>query len=141
MTACPRDGTNLVALVVRKRRVRHCTKCAGLWLPAAAVAGVVGQVARPAAADSTALRCPDDGSPLAAIHHEGIQVDVCTACGGVWLDQGERERIVRAKRTGAAFDVAGNVATDPDALGGIGGLAGEALGAVFEFIGDALSGL
>jgi Zn-finger nucleic acid-binding protein len=35
------------------------------------------------------VRCPTCAEPLIALEIESIEIDHCTACGGVWLDAGE----------------------------------------------------
>ncbi len=40
------------------------------------------------------MKCPHDGSDLAKREYESdIEVDICRKCDGIWLDQGELERI------------------------------------------------
>ncbi len=40
------------------------------------------------------LKCPIDGNELVTRVYEGdVHVDECEACGGIWLDHGELERI------------------------------------------------
>lgn len=37
-----------------------------------------------------AIKCPRDGSTnLKEVDFEGIKIDMCDECGGVWLDGGE----------------------------------------------------
>ncbi len=33
------------------------------------------------------MRCPRDGTEFIEEHHEGIDVDRCTTCKGIWLDE------------------------------------------------------
>lgn len=40
------------------------------------------------------LTSPIDGSPMKQIKRYGIELDVCPATGGVWLDKGELEKII-----------------------------------------------
>ena len=44
------------------------------------------------------LRCPQCQKPLAAIHYgdTDVIVDICSNCGGIWLDQGEFQKILDA---------------------------------------------
>lgn len=35
------------------------------------------------------LACPQDGEPLAAEIRDGLRVDVCLVCGGLWFDRDE----------------------------------------------------
>lgn len=44
-------------------------------------------------------RCPVENEPLVICELEGIEVDFCTACGGIWLDRGEIDLI--SARAGA----------------------------------------
>lgn len=142
MHTCPRDEVSLSSHTISGSAVRRCGVCSGLWLPSAVVTKAVGAVRRPESQSITSLRCPEDDQPLLALHHRGVEVDVCSACNGVWLDHGELERIVtKTSVAGAVADVALNAAADPGALSAIGDLAGDAIGAVFEFLGEALSGL
>jgi len=39
------------------------------------------------------MRCPKCGSELVAIEYQGIEVDKCIACEGIWLDCGELEQV------------------------------------------------
>lgn len=40
------------------------------------------------------LTSPIDGSPMRQIQRFGIELDVCPASGGVWLDKGELEKLM-----------------------------------------------
>ena len=44
------------------------------------------------------LICPHCQKPMAAIHYgdTNVVVDICTNCGGIWLDQGEFQNILDA---------------------------------------------
>jgi uncharacterized protein len=41
-----------------------------------------------------AMHCPVDGSPLAMSDRQGIEIDYCPSCRGVWLDRGELDKII-----------------------------------------------
>jgi len=53
------------------------------------------------------MRCPKCGMELIEIEYKGIKVDKCSECEGVWLDQGEAERISRIEKSSLdkLFDV------------------------------------
>lgn len=51
-----------------------------------------------ATADATRMRCPKDGAALATQEREGVSVDGCPACHGVWLDAGELETLAQRER-------------------------------------------
>jgi Zn-finger nucleic acid-binding protein len=39
------------------------------------------------------MRCPKCGLALQEVAFRGVQADLCFACGGVFLDRGEIDRI------------------------------------------------
>lgn len=38
--------------------------------------------------------CPVDGNELLITHREGIEIDYCPKCRGVWLDRGELDKLI-----------------------------------------------
>ncbi len=46
------------------------------------------------------LKCPKDGHDIATESFEGIQIERCPACGGIWLDAGELEALTAKADTG-----------------------------------------
>lgn len=46
------------------------------------------------------MRCPKDGSQLLETELRGVKVDICSACGGMWLDAGELKTITEGDKTG-----------------------------------------
>ncbi|MDP8944246.1 MAG: zf-TFIIB domain-containing protein [Actinomycetota bacterium] len=44
-----------------------------------------------------ALTCPKCESPMRSYERNGITIDQCTACRGVFLDRGELERLIDAE--------------------------------------------
>jgi len=45
------------------------------------------------AAQKSAINCPKCDGTLLELTHEGVQIDRCNKCNGVWLDAGELERL------------------------------------------------
>lgn len=41
-----------------------------------------------------AIRCPRDGEPMRGFRVEGIALDRCTVCAGLWVDLGELSQIL-----------------------------------------------
>src|SRR4051794_33268762 len=41
-----------------------------------------------------AMACPNDGATLVMSDRQGIGIDYCPACRGVWLDRGELDKII-----------------------------------------------
>ena len=145
MYTCPRHGTALVETHSGALRVWHCTTCRGLWLPSGAFHAQVGHVSALGRGRPAGLQCPNDGHPLTAVIHRGVEVDVCGSCGGVWFDHGELAKVLARSANPAARP--GNATTGShahaaasavDALSAA-DLAGAALGAVLEFLGGLAS--
>jgi hypothetical protein len=53
------------------------------------------------AAAAAALECPKCDGKLEGIVFDGVEIDVCNACGGAWLDAGELEQL--SKREGGGW--------------------------------------
>lgn len=46
------------------------------------------------------MHCPKDGTELAETTLRGVKVDVCTTCGGMWLDAGELDTLAEVDKSG-----------------------------------------
>ncbi len=44
------------------------------------------------------MRCPKCGMELVAIDFEGVEIDKCSECGGIYLDNGELEQLTKPKK-------------------------------------------
>ena len=44
------------------------------------------------------MKCPACDSPMDEHLRHGVRIDHCPACGGVWLDKGELDRLIAAVR-------------------------------------------
>ena len=40
------------------------------------------------------MKCPIDGSELVISERQGVEIDYCPQCRGVWLDRGELDKIL-----------------------------------------------
>ena len=40
------------------------------------------------------LKCPVCDKPMSFAERQGIEIDYCLNCGGVWLDRGELDKII-----------------------------------------------
>ena len=40
------------------------------------------------------MRCPVDATPLELVTRDGVEIDYCPECRGVWLDRGELQRLL-----------------------------------------------
>lgn len=53
---------------------------------------------------SGAMRCPKCRADMELLNVEGVQVDRCSSCQGLWFDNGELEQL-RDRRVGAELDI------------------------------------
>jgi Zn-finger nucleic acid-binding protein len=47
------------------------------------------------------MKCPNDNATLLITDRNGIEIDYCPECRGVWLDRGELDKLV--ERSGQIF--------------------------------------
>jgi Zn-finger nucleic acid-binding protein len=52
---------------------------------------------------SGAMRCPKCRADMAQVTHEGVEIDRCEHCGGIWFDAGEVE-VLQSAEAAAAID-------------------------------------
>lgn len=88
------------------------------------------------------LTCPKCGADMRAYERNGVTLDQCTGCRGLFLDRGELERLVDAE---SAYYDAPRQATRPTPTrsgyeeghpGGYGGEHGSKKGRRESFLGD-----
>ena len=61
-----------------------------------------------------AMGCPACRTPLAMAERQGIEIDYCPDCRGVWLDRGELDKIIERSAAEPAARFA-SAAPSPDA--------------------------
>lgn len=53
------------------------------------------------------VTCPcEEMAPMKQVQRDGVEIDVCTKCRGVWLDRGELEKLLAVVRQAEAEDTA-----------------------------------
>lgn len=45
------------------------------------------------------MLCPVDGETLLMSERQGVEIDYCPRCRGVWLDRGELDKIIERSET------------------------------------------
>jgi len=78
------------------------------------------------------MKCPVDSAELSISDRQGVEIDFCPQCRGVWLDRGELDKIIERssnldERRGGGRDRRRD--DDDDDEGGIGGFFGR----LFDF--------
>jgi Zn-finger nucleic acid-binding protein len=59
------------------------------------------------------MTCPVDGAVLTMSERQGIEIDYCPSCRGVWLDRGELDKIIERANAGQAVQPAPPQAAPP----------------------------
>jgi Zn-finger nucleic acid-binding protein len=94
--ACPACQGSLVV----QGREFACGRCHGLWLSSSALAarGAAPGADLVAVASRAPRTCPACQEPLTPYRSPLLEIDVCDRCTGVFLDRGELEILLRARR-------------------------------------------
>jgi len=102
---CPRDDFGLTNKVLSGSEVHLCTSCHGVWISkesilalaeathAHALAEHIADEMIPKHFESGTLRCPNDATLMQFRLVDQVEIDLCPACHGVWLDKGEQETL------------------------------------------------
>ncbi len=45
------------------------------------------------------MKCPNDETTLQMTERQGVEIDYCPECRGVWLDRGELDKILERSKT------------------------------------------
>lgn len=110
--SCPRCGVELVDGDVQGVAVSRCPDCEGIWFDQQGFVAAK-ELADPAVAwleidlwkdqrrfglGARRDPCPQCGRDMAALRYGDtpVEVDVCLACRGIWLDEGEFPKILTA---------------------------------------------
>ena len=40
------------------------------------------------------MQCPNDGAVLQMSERQGVEIDYCPTCRGIWLDRGELDKLI-----------------------------------------------
>ena len=46
------------------------------------------------------MKCPKCNQPLVMSERQGVEIDYCPECRGVWLDRGELDKILERSAAG-----------------------------------------
>ena len=84
------------------------------------------------------MNCPIDNTTLAMVERQGVEIDYCPTCRGVWLDRGELDKIVERANQEADRGREDTRRPDDQEAGRYGGephtkRRGSFLGEMFEF--------
>lgn len=50
------------------------------------------------------MKCPVCDVVLKMTHREGVEIDYCPKCRGIWLDRGELDKLIDLSRSSGAYE-------------------------------------
>jgi Zn-finger nucleic acid-binding protein len=109
---CPNDRTDMVEKKLGSILLEECPSCGGIWFEKGElqfakdalepdINWMEVEVLAPTEGDEISKskkECPKDGTGMFQVPYgkSGVNVDVCPACEGIWLDNHELEKIISA---------------------------------------------
>lgn len=95
MILCPRDRNELIAHSNPVRPVWYCNACSGVFIRDLPIKQLrVNGTKRPREEWDIEINCPDHNEKMDFVTVDGITIDFCPKCLGVWLDGGEIETVL-----------------------------------------------
>ncbi len=90
---CPKCAGPMARFYAQGVELERCGHCRGVWLDAGELEQVLGQPVALADAAKTELRCAYCRNTLHQARFAKVTVERCEGCRGVYLDEGELERL------------------------------------------------
>ena len=59
------------------------------------------------------MKCPNDGTTLLMNERNGVEIDYCPECRGVWLDRGELDKIIERSVSSQKTNIDSRNYSDP----------------------------
>lgn len=59
------------------------------------------------------MKCPTDNTDLQMTERQGVEIDYCPKCRGVWLDKGELDKIIDKTEAANTQPIQGQPVNDP----------------------------
>jgi len=108
---CPRDGQFLEGTDYKKVTIDYCKYCNGSWLDKSELAAITkkdrdilssSDEAELSSLPASPFKCPRCGGNVVVTHYtkkNEVEIDLCTGCGGIWLDTDELKEIIKLSMT------------------------------------------
>lgn len=95
MILCPRDGNELVEHVSSAHPVWLCNVCSGAFILNLPVAQLRSRGTKQAREEwDIEINCPEHHEKMEFVTVDGMAIDFCPKCFGVWLDGGEIKTVL-----------------------------------------------
>jgi Zn-finger nucleic acid-binding protein len=99
---CPRDHSKLARKVSERMFGDCCKACGGIYLSSKGVAAfkhnfetqILEKIVNETLKDNSNLHCPHCKMAMKTTTIDGIELDICGNCSGIWFDKYEAEEII-----------------------------------------------
>jgi carbonic anhydrase len=94
--SCPSCGAAMQARIILQQQLDVCPSCSGIWADAGELMALTGKDPSrgiPLQDFRAYKNCPLDGIPMRVFALNGVELEGCPKCKGVWLDSGEMDRL------------------------------------------------
>ena len=99
---CPKDNSNLKIQESEKVVGHVCDQCSGIYLKESAVSAfkynyetsILEKIASFYSGNDSFIGCPGCGSIMKMASTEGIEIDYCENCKGIWFDKDEVTKLI-----------------------------------------------
>ena len=109
---CPKCSSLVIDHILEGKLYHKCGSCDGIWFDKGELAQIMQEKDwfridskhkdAKANIEGSRFKCPRDGAPMNTVeygHETGVKLQVCSDCGGIWLDAGEIRAIHSAHET------------------------------------------
>jgi len=104
MIYCPRDGNELIEHTHKLRPVWHCNACSGAFIKVLPINEYRSNGGKqPREEWDIEICCPEHLEKMDFVTVNGVTLDFCAKCGGVWLDGGEIEALLGSSYSKQVF--------------------------------------
>lgn len=103
---CPKCKSELEVLKVKGLNILYCKDCKGMWIKTATLKKIANmldlktEIVNPVEMEAINVKeepkiCPECTKTMEKVYFNGIIVDKCTTCNGIWFDNGELSKYFR----------------------------------------------
>ena len=103
---CPKCKSELEVLKVKGLNILYCKDCKGMWIKTATLKKIANmldlktEIVNPVEMEAINVKeepriCPECSKTMEKVYFNGIIVDKCTTCNGIWFDNGELSKYFR----------------------------------------------
>lgn len=103
---CPKCNSELQVLKIKGLNIVYCDDCKGVWIKfptlkkIADMLDLKSEIVNPAEMEPINVKeeprsCPDCTKQMDKVYFNGIIVDKCSTCNGIWFDNGELSKYFR----------------------------------------------